>query len=455
MITQNLPALKINKLSDAQYEREKTNERLDTTAIYLTPDTSINYTTQALTDVQKAQARTNIDAVSHTELDTKIVNETISYGSVIQNSNPFGGRKLYINSLDNAFASLDKKFWVKVTYHKCTDEADPNITYPYEKIAGSIEDLDYWVDSEPFETFEFGTKDISHLFDNCFETCIKIPANSYAKIHIRFSNEADWTPLTGKAASEVYGTYPYGNFYLSYYYDKLPNLNKRSHYRCYNKTNDYDHIKGWKKIDFSYYVGDANSGVNVVENVYDGKNFHRTCLEFIIFSNETSETWISQLEWKKDRPDFSKNTPILHNYGPNSVYNNMYFKTHESDPNVTITPSGSISAKEITVNNLPVVPTQAFDDSWEDDAIFVFDKATKSFKYSGKTLSSFKEDIQDEMKAYMAQFIAEYVENYMSSETIIYPDGTTETTSDILYVNGTTTEISNEDSSTTLYVEEE
>ena len=103
----------------------------------------------------------------------------------------------------------------------------------------------------------------------------------------------------------------------------------------------------------------------------------------------------------------------------------------------------------------PIATREEFDDSWEDDAIFVFDKATKSFKYSGKTLSSFKEDIQDEMKAYMAQFIAEYVENYMSSETIVYPDGTTETNSDILYINGTTTEISNEDSSTTLYVEEE
>ena len=104
----------------------------------------------------------------------------------------------------------------------------------------------------------------------------------------------------------------------------------------------------------------------------------------------------------------------------------------------------------------PIATREEFNDSWEDDAIFVFDKTTKSFKYSRKTLSSFKEEIQNEMKAYMAQFVAEYVENYMSSETIVYPDGTIiETDSDILFANGTTTEIDNEDSSTTLYVEEE
>lgn len=104
----------------------------------------------------------------------------------------------------------------------------------------------------------------------------------------------------------------------------------------------------------------------------------------------------------------------------------------------------------------PIATREEFNDSWEDDAIFVFDKATKSFKYSHKTLSSFKEEIQNEMKAYMAQFVAEYVENYMSSETIVYPDGTViETDSDILFANGTITEIDDEDGSTTLYVEEE
>jgi len=106
--------------------------------------------------------------------------------------------------------------------------------------------------------------------------------------------------------------------------------------------------------------------------------------------------------------------------------------------------------KAQTRTNIGAVAIEEFNNSWEDDAIFVFDKDTKKFKYSGKTLSG----LQSEMKLYIAQFVAEYVENYLSLETIVYPDGTIVTDSDILYVNGTTTEINDEDGSTILYVEE-
>lgn len=40
MITENLPALKIHKLSKEQYERELANGNIDPTALYLTPDTT-------------------------------------------------------------------------------------------------------------------------------------------------------------------------------------------------------------------------------------------------------------------------------------------------------------------------------------------------------------------------------------------------------------------------------
>ncbi|MDY5928913.1 MAG: hypothetical protein SPJ27_02615 [Candidatus Onthovivens sp.] len=38
MIIENLTTLKINQLTQAQYEREKNAGRLDETALYLTPD---------------------------------------------------------------------------------------------------------------------------------------------------------------------------------------------------------------------------------------------------------------------------------------------------------------------------------------------------------------------------------------------------------------------------------
>lgn len=42
MITQNLPTLKIHKLTKAQYDRELEAGRIDPNALYLTPDEEID-----------------------------------------------------------------------------------------------------------------------------------------------------------------------------------------------------------------------------------------------------------------------------------------------------------------------------------------------------------------------------------------------------------------------------
>jgi hypothetical protein len=41
----------------------------------------------------------------------------------------------------------------------------------------------------------------------------------------------------------------------------------------------------------------------------------------------------------------------------------------------------------------PIATREEFNDEWEEDEIFVFDKATKKFKHSGKTFTSFEEEI--------------------------------------------------------------
>lgn len=679
MITQNLPTLKINKLSDAQYEREKTNERLDTTAIYLTPDTSINYTAQTLTDDQKAQARTNIGAVSHTELNTKIANETIGYGSVIQNTNPFGGKKLYINSMDDAFYALDKRAYVTGTIHSIYDEN--NNKYPTSKAEEFSEDDDYFIDGPIISTLS--ANQIANLFNGYYDEdsggC-KLTSGQYLRIRIQQANLEDWTPSTGAKIS-AFGSYPYGSFYLSYYYAAIPNITKRSQYRCYNLTTTGG-AKGWHLVEATVInqAKTAGTDVNWIEKITDTMHTHRSCVEFIIFGNDSITTNLIELELNLQRPNIRSTSPIITNFGTNTLYydtfwknsngvqtvkvenangnintigtitattfngklknaltiNNILFdgssaktlnttsvtvggthqETFDADTKVSLfsannnfdrligqqagktiartwnisttvaaanaggipyynpsqrsnntiasghlvtgvpqyatdctnkkyvddnfvnkagdtitgdlTITGNLQVKGIsetvdavtykvennlvefnpdkTYNNTwltgiavnkgikdetdlgtygimydpntdsvklgfgtisenhtfdfnenesaPIATREEFDDSWKDDEIFVFDKTTKSFKHSGKTLESYKKEIQDEMKAYIAQFVAEYVENYMSSETIVYPDGTTETDSDILYVNGTTTEIDDEDGSTILYVEE-
>ena len=79
----------------------------------------------------------------------------------------------------------------------------------------------------------------------------------------------------------------------------------------------------------------------------------------------------------------------------------------------------------------PIATREEFDDEWLDEAIFVFDKKTKKFKYSGKTLSSFKKEIEDTMKTY----VANYIETYMPSETTIDENG-----NETYYVDGKETE---------------
>lgn len=45
MITENLSTLKINKLTQAQYDRELEAGNIDANALYLTPDESVDLTT--------------------------------------------------------------------------------------------------------------------------------------------------------------------------------------------------------------------------------------------------------------------------------------------------------------------------------------------------------------------------------------------------------------------------
>ena len=57
MITENLSTLKINKLTQAQYERELEAGRLDPNALYLTPDEEIDLSEYA----KKTEVETMID----------------------------------------------------------------------------------------------------------------------------------------------------------------------------------------------------------------------------------------------------------------------------------------------------------------------------------------------------------------------------------------------------------
>lgn len=93
--------------------------------------------------------------------------------------------------------------------------------------------------------------------------------------------------------------------------------------------------------------------------------------------------------------------------------------------------------------------------TWEDTAIFVFDKDTKKFKYSGKTFASFEEEITAKilaaMRLEMAIYVEDFVETYMSNIEIEHEDGTTETISKMIFATGTAKEKNND---TEFWIEE-
>ena len=291
----------------------------------------------------------------------------IQYNDVIQNTSPFGGKKLYINSVDNAFAAINKKFWVKVTYHKCTD--DNGVEYPHVKEGAAKTDADYWVDGPSAgATLDFGSSGIDELFNNTYEGGKRIPLNSYMKVHIRFSNEEGWTPSTGTAVNSVYGSYPYGTFYISYYYQNRPSATKRSQYRCYN--NGSTHGYGWKKLDFSLFRQNSDGKTNTIESCTDGGNNARTCMEFIIFSDDTIQAGPTEIEWNLSRPTFNQNSPLLHNYGSNNVYYNMYFRTKKTEEaTISLTPDGIVTAKTVVAKNAPTGANHVTNKQYVDDAI--------------------------------------------------------------------------------------
>ncbi|MEG3006437.1 MAG: hypothetical protein RR806_03100, partial [Oscillospiraceae bacterium] len=132
--------------------------------------------------------------------------QAVAYGDTIQNTNPFGGKSLYINSIDNALAAADKKYFVTATLH---DKVVGGVVYPKKINDGDITKVQ-WEDSPITSTYPgYG---VAWLFDNSYESGLTIPKGQYAKISLNFS--ADNTAY--------FSGYPYGVYYLNYYYTDTP-----------------------------------------------------------------------------------------------------------------------------------------------------------------------------------------------------------------------------------------
>ena len=80
MKTENLSTLKIHKMSQAQYDREKAAGRIDENAIYLTPDEGADLSGYATVEQLNAKADANHNHndiyYTETEIDTKLASKS-------------------------------------------------------------------------------------------------------------------------------------------------------------------------------------------------------------------------------------------------------------------------------------------------------------------------------------------------------------------------------------------
>ena len=175
MITENKSTLKLHKLSERQYKRAYEAGDTDNTDLYLTPDSSILFTPQVLSEPQKAQARANLgiqengdasqlliasvteeSALSHTF--EQLYSHAVGNGLlVLYNGNVYctltnyndsyltfihldstGLAQIYIVHSDNSVSFFEETFQV----HSAIDEALNN-RFKIIRIDGSTTAIDY------------------------------------------------------------------------------------------------------------------------------------------------------------------------------------------------------------------------------------------------------------------------------------------------------------------------
>ena len=280
-----------------------------------------NLTSDSATDSLSAKQ----GKVLYTALQNKM-----GYGDVVQNTNPFGGKTLYINTIDNALSFANKRYWVTATIHK---KVVNGVTYPKAINAGDITKIQ-WEDSPVVSDV---SSSAGVLFNNCYEDGIDVPSDSYLKVHIDFN--ADGTA--------GYPGYPYGTLYLSYYYVGTP---EKALYRTYNTYEA--HTVGYKQAQFNDYIG-TNTSSSYIQSLTDNGNYGRRFLEFVIFGRSSSSSYatsLTQIEWKLERPSFSKTTPLLTNYGTNYCYQHFFVGDKNNITKIHLDPdNGNISCSSLTV----------------------------------------------------------------------------------------------------------
>jgi hypothetical protein len=253
-----------------------------------------------------------------------VLTDVVKYNDTLMNTNPFGGKHLYVNSMDNAMYAADKKWWVTGTLHKRVVDG---VTYPYKDTSITDVNVNPYVDSP-----SVGDVDVSVLFDGSYESNITIPVDEYLVVDVKFSSDG---------ATE-FGGYPYGSYYISYYYNKIPDS---AYLRVYNTYSP--HTVGWKLYQFSDY--NNGGSVNRIQILSDGGDFQRKELQFVIFSGSSVTAGPTQIDYRLDRPNLSRDGATVTKYGWQALYYDFVWYNNHAET-VHISKSGVVTSPSFVGN---------------------------------------------------------------------------------------------------------
>lgn len=328
----------------------------------------------------------------------------VKYADPIMPTNNFGGKPLYLNSIDNAMYAADKKWWVLATTHLksyggntypllnpawvsiysttgsgtvfnvVTSPADivvynndtlcalvttPTNQYQYTYVGGVLTfgstvtgtlyvypgpSLTQYLDS-PVQT----STTTPGCFNGSYEEGFDIPVGYYGKIKV-ISNDI--------GTANIPGNYPYGTLYLSYYYNLTPDS---AYVRIYNR-NYRPHTIGWHQNVFTDYNG-TNAGTAYIQKVMPDSTYGRTIMEFIILSQASHATKLTEIDWQLDRPNLSENGSTVTKYGVNKLYYALEF-WQQLTKRIGLNPDGSatfdktVQSNEIINFDANIEPTQ-------------------------------------------------------------------------------------------------
>lgn len=258
-------------------------EQVSNKVTALSSPSNVTYpTTKAVSDALALKANSS-------SLDSKL-----NLGDVIMNTNPFGGRHLYINSINNALFSASKRWNVTATIYNSSDDSVNYVLSPGQ---------------------------ILSFFDGNYESYYAMPANTYLVLTIDFAGQ--------------FPNYPYGSLYLSHYYTSYSTSASMRVYCNYEPQGI-----GWKTLNFSTLLD--NNGVALI--TYTRNTYYAiSIMEFTIRNDKSTTCGITQVEFNLDRPA-TTDMPLVDKYKANSLYYDLTFKNSTDGTSLTLSALGFIAA---------------------------------------------------------------------------------------------------------------